>query len=189
MRCSIIVSYPSNCFRSRPSLGPTDVIVTGTFDKVSDNHAVFFFFANSAQRDSIPQWSSSIHLAKGDGGFFGSVKVPWGQKITYKYVVDGRWQCRDDKPQENDGNGNINNVLLAPERPLLPMLFIPPEGVHGDVETMVTAVEFLDPAESIAHRGLLPPLPIPHITVDFSQTPMVGEAKLVCTTSDSAACC
>ncbi|KAI9574999.1 immunoglobulin E-set, partial [Boletus coccyginus] len=77
-----------------PSLGPTDVIASGTFD----------------------QWSSSIHLVKGDTGFSGTVKVPWGQKVAYKFIVDGRWRCRDDLPQEDDGHGNMNNVLRTPEK-------------------------------------------------------------------------
>ncbi|KAF9224317.1 hypothetical protein BS17DRAFT_646360, partial [Gyrodon lividus] len=78
-----------------PHTTPTDVIVTGTFDK----------------------WSSSIHLAKGDVGFSGTVKVPWAEKVTYKFIVDGYWLCRDDQPQEDDGHGNINNFLQVPEKP------------------------------------------------------------------------
>ncbi|KAF8450862.1 carbohydrate-binding module family 48 protein, partial [Boletus edulis BED1] len=78
-----------------PSVSPTDVIVTGTFD----------------------QWSASIHLVKGDTVFSAPVKVPWDQKVAYKFIVDGHWQCRDDKPQEEDGHGNINNVLQTPEKP------------------------------------------------------------------------
>ncbi|KAF9246906.1 immunoglobulin E-set, partial [Melanogaster broomeanus] len=75
-----------------PHTGPTDVIVTGTFD----------------------QWSSSIHLTEIDAGFSGTVKVPQGEKIAYKYIVDGYWLCRDDQRQEDDGHGNINNVLQVP---------------------------------------------------------------------------
>ncbi|KIK99689.1 carbohydrate-binding module family 48 protein, partial [Paxillus rubicundulus Ve08.2h10] len=79
----------------RPHTGPTDVIVTGTFD----------------------QWSSSIHLAKGDVGFSGTVKIPWGEKVAYKFIVDGYWLCRDDRPQEDDGHGNINNFFRVPVKP------------------------------------------------------------------------
>ncbi|KAH0839621.1 Mechanosensitive ion channel-domain-containing protein [Lanmaoa asiatica] len=139
-----------------PSSRPTNVIATGTFD----------------------QWSSSIHLVKDDIGFVGTVKVPWGQKVAYKFIVDGRWQCRDDRPQENDGYGNINNVLRTPEKPQarFPAVYDPParlsiplEGAqsqgYGDVETMVTAVEFHPPAEPAVVKGSLP-LPIPQITVE-----------------------
>jgi hypothetical protein len=132
-------------------------------------------------------------LVKGDSGFSGSVKVPWGQKLAYKYIVDGRWRCREDRPQEDDEHGNINNVLQTPEKPLPPAhdpparLSIPLDATesdgYGDIEAMVTAVEFLPPAEPAMIRGSLP-LPIPQITVEgISQAPStdtsVSESKLV----------
>ncbi|KIJ09093.1 carbohydrate-binding module family 48 protein [Paxillus involutus ATCC 200175] len=83
-----------------PQTSPTDVIVTGTFD----------------------QWSSSIRLAKGDTGFYGTVKVPWDEKVSYKFIVDGCWLCRDDQPQEDDGDGNINNFLQVPVKPEPPVV-------------------------------------------------------------------
>ncbi|KAG9317165.1 hypothetical protein JVU11DRAFT_1357 [Chiua virens] len=116
-----------------PSLGPTDVIATGTFD----------------------QWSRSIHLAKGDIGFHGTVKVPWGEKIAYKFIVDGRWEYREDRPQEDDGHGNINNILRTPEKPVVPPAHDPPARLsiplqpgaqsdgQGDAENMVTALELV----------------------------------------------
>ncbi|KAG1715973.1 hypothetical protein ID866_1197 [Astraeus odoratus] len=82
--------------RYRPDTRPRDVILTGTFD----------------------QWSASIHLVKGDTGFHGTVKLPWGKKIAYKFIVDDHWQCLSDKPTEDDGNGNINNILYVPQKPL-----------------------------------------------------------------------
>jgi hypothetical protein len=115
---------------------------------------------------TFDQWSSSICLVKGDAGFSGTVKVPWGEKVTYKFIVDGHWQCREDRPQEKDGHGNVNNVLQTPEKPLPPArLTIPVDNVHGDVDNMVTAVEFLTPAEIASTKGSLP-LSIPHITVE-----------------------
>jgi hypothetical protein len=133
-------------------------------------------------------------LVKGDAGFSGTVKAPWGQKVAYKFIVDGRWRCREDRPQEEDGRGNINNVIRMPEKPQLPALHDPParlsipfEGAqsegYGDIETMVTAVEFLPPADPASIRGSLP-LPIPQITVEgIAQAPSVGtpvsEFKLV----------
>lgn len=114
-------------------------------------------------------------MVKGDTGFYSTVKVPWGQKVAYKFIVDGRWQCRDDRPQEDDGYGNINNVLQIPEKPqvVFPAVYEPPvrlsiplEGAQSsDLETMVTAVEFLPPTEPAVVRGSLP-LPIPQISVD-----------------------
>ncbi|KAI6105431.1 immunoglobulin E-set [Pisolithus croceorrhizus] len=93
-----------------PHVGPNDVIVTGTFD----------------------QWSASIHLVKGDTGFRGMVKLPWGEKVAYKFIVDGYWSCRDDQPMENDGSGNINNILYVPQKPLPPPgeIVSVPEATH-----------------------------------------------------------
>lgn len=121
------------------------------------------------------------------------MKAPWGQKVAYKYIVDGRWRCRNDRPQEDDGHGNINNVLQTPEKPLPTAhdpparLSIPLDGTqsdgYGDIENMVTAVEFFPPAEPAIFRGSLP-LPIPQITVEglslthSADTP-VSEFKLV----------
>ena len=109
----------------------------------------------------------------------------------YKFIVDGDWQCRADRPQEDDGNGNLNNVLQTPQKPELaavhdlpPRLSIPlagaPSEMYSAIENMVTAVEFIPPAESAATKGSLP-LPIPQITVDgLSQGPSpVNESKLV----------
>lgn len=79
-----------------PRTEPSSVIVTGTFD----------------------QWSSSLHLEKGHDGFSGKTFIEYGQKITYKFVVDGDWKVDDSLPTEADGAGNINNVYTAPERPV-----------------------------------------------------------------------
>lgn len=45
------------------------------------------------------------------------VKIPWGQKVSYKYIVDGKWTTTDTQPTELDPMGNINNVYNAPARP------------------------------------------------------------------------
>ncbi|KAH7888055.1 hypothetical protein F5I97DRAFT_943890 [Phlebopus sp. FC_14] len=110
----------------RPSTGPTDVIVTGTFD----------------------QWSSSIHLAKGDAGFSGIVKIPWDEKIVYKYIVDGYWRCRDDRPSENDGNGNVNNVMHFPPKPEPPTTVAPiPAPTPTDAAATTTSKESTTPSD------------------------------------------
>lgn len=48
------------------------------------------------------------------------VKVPWGRKVAFKYIVDGRWTTTDTQPTELDPMGNINNVYIAPSRPSQP---------------------------------------------------------------------
>ncbi|CAL1702106.1 unnamed protein product [Somion occarium] len=75
-----------------------DVVVTGEFDG----------------------WSQTIHLTRTKSGFEAAVKIPWGRKIAYKYIVDGRWTTTDTQPTELDPIGNINNVYTAPARPEQP---------------------------------------------------------------------
>ena len=54
---------------------------------------------------------------KGAEGFEGRAKVPWGEKITYKFVVDGQWVTDNAQPTEWDNAGNLNNVYTAPAKP------------------------------------------------------------------------
>jgi hypothetical protein len=84
-----------------PHTEPTTVIVTGTFDK----------------------WASSIHLVKVPAGFEGVTDIPWGQKIKYKFIVDGEWVVLEDQPTEVDPGGFVNNIYTAPAKPVtLPSL-------------------------------------------------------------------
>jgi len=80
--------------------GGQNVILTGTFD----------------------QWSSSIRLNRGPSGFEGTVRVPWSEKVAYKFIVDGTWRTTDEAPVEYDPIGNRNNVYYAPTRPTLPTI-------------------------------------------------------------------
>lgn len=70
-----------------------EVYVTGTFD----------------------DWAKSIKLEKVDSGFAKKVELPLGQKILYKFVVDGNWTTDPSAPQEDDGASNVNNIL-TPDR-------------------------------------------------------------------------
>lgn len=80
---------------SWPYGNASDVILTGSFD----------------------HWSCTMHLPKGASGFVGNVRVPWNEKVPYKFIVDGKWVTRNDRPTELDGAGNLNNVLIAPSKP------------------------------------------------------------------------
>ena len=59
-------------------------------------------------------WKPDIHLNKKSGDLFSTeINLKNNQKILYKYVVNGNnWICDDSKPKENDGKGNINNVIF-----------------------------------------------------------------------------
>lgn len=56
-------------------------------------------------------------MEKGPSGFVATVRVPWEQKVLYKFIVDGKWATIDKAPTEADWRGNINNVYNAPARP------------------------------------------------------------------------
>ncbi|KZT54531.1 carbohydrate-binding module family 48 protein, partial [Calocera cornea HHB12733] len=78
-----------------PHTDASHVVVTGTFDN----------------------WTSSQTLQKTESGFSALISLPYGQKVEYKYVVDGAWVTRSDEPSETDNSGNVNNVLLTPPEP------------------------------------------------------------------------
>ena len=65
-----------------PPTPSQSVVVTGTFDNWSgDRH----------------------HLYKNEakGGYWeGTVDIPFGEKVAYKYVVDGNWLIREDEAKE-----------------------------------------------------------------------------------------
>jgi len=44
--------------------------------------------------------------------FISRILLPIGQKIIYKFVVDGIWQNDPMLPEETDMQGNKNNVLV-----------------------------------------------------------------------------
>ncbi|KAH9950081.1 hypothetical protein B0H21DRAFT_706548 [Amylocystis lapponica] len=105
------------------------VIVTGTFD----------------QARLLPSsWSGSVHLPKNGAVFEGPVKVPWGEKVTYKYIVDGRWTTTDDQPVETDPMGNLNNVYTSPSKPAPPHV---PEPVLEEKPVLEKYVSEEKPAE------------------------------------------
>ena len=58
-------------------------------------------------------WKPDIDLEKvGDDLFSTEVVLKNNQKILYKFVIDGNsWVCDDTKPKEDDGKGNVNNVI------------------------------------------------------------------------------
>ena len=82
------------------------------------------------------KWASSIHLVKVPTGFEGVTQIPWEQKIKYKYIVDGKWLVHEDQPTEVDPGGFVNNIYIAPARPVIsPALETtsPPLGVEKPI--------------------------------------------------------
>lgn len=66
------------------------------------------------------QWEKVIYLTKGPAGFHGSTRIPWNERIAYKFIVDGEWKLLEGQPTEPDRDGNVNNIYTAPPPPFLP---------------------------------------------------------------------
>ncbi|KAH7055740.1 hypothetical protein B0J12DRAFT_429021 [Macrophomina phaseolina] len=76
-----------------------EVYVTGTFD----------------------DWAKSVKLVRSGDVFEKTVQLPRNdEKVLYKFVVDGNWTTSTQAPQEDDGHGIYNNVLLPTDFSLSP---------------------------------------------------------------------
>ncbi|KAJ5953114.1 hypothetical protein N7454_000010 [Penicillium verhagenii] len=71
----------------------SEVFVTGTFD----------------------DWGKTVKLDRVGDIFEKEVSLPIGEKIQYKFVVDGIWTTDKRVREENDHSDNLNNVLLPEE--------------------------------------------------------------------------
>lgn len=47
-----------------------------------------------------------------DGTFLVDVKLPWGDRQAYKYVIDGEWMVREDEDKEWGEYDDAVKVLL-----------------------------------------------------------------------------
>ena len=66
-------------------------------------------------------------MVEGPTGFTATVRVPWQERVLYKFVVDGRWTTIDNAPTDIDWSGNVNNVYNAPTKPYEPPVVKKPE--------------------------------------------------------------
>ncbi|CAG8032377.1 unnamed protein product [Penicillium olsonii] len=71
----------------------SEVFVTGTFD----------------------DWGKTVQLDRVGDTFRKTVTISPVQKVHYKFVVDGTWTTDTNVREEDDGQNNINNVLLPEE--------------------------------------------------------------------------
>ncbi|KAJ3400184.1 hypothetical protein HDU80_007200 [Chytriomyces hyalinus] len=94
---------------------------------IQDNSAVSFVW-DSPQGShksvivtgSFDNWSQSVSMVKdaaNDARYLATVTLgptfKKGDKITYKFVVDGEWRISPTQPTEHDASGNENNVFVA----------------------------------------------------------------------------
>lgn len=78
-------------FFRRPHPDADDVHVTGTFDD----------WGKTEKLNKVGEvWEKEVQLPKAD------------EKILYKFVVNDNWVIDTEAPHEDDGHGNVNNVLL-----------------------------------------------------------------------------
>ncbi|EXJ94579.1 hypothetical protein A1O1_02975 [Capronia coronata CBS 617.96] len=87
----------------RPHPDASDVHVTGTFDD----------WGKTEKLNKVGDvWEKEVELPEAD------------KKILYKFVVNDNWVIDPQAPQEDDGHGNINNVLypdrIKPKQAMVP---------------------------------------------------------------------
>ena len=60
-------------------------------------------------------WKPDINLKREGGDLFSTeINLKKNQKIYYKFVINGKdWVCDDTKPKEDDGKGNVNNIIIV----------------------------------------------------------------------------
>jgi len=117
-----------------PQNGPKSVIVTGTFD----------------------QWSSTRQLTKTATGFVGTTRIPWNQKILFKYIVDGNWALVHGIPTEVDRrSGFINHVYVAPPKP---QVIEPTSKLEPAIADAVVSTEADIPTTTTVSKAVIAPI-------------------------------
>jgi hypothetical protein len=81
-----------------------------------------------------------VPLTKTSTGLEATVDIPWGHKIKYKFIVDGQWLVLEDQPTEVDPGGYVNNVYIAPPRPIIQHI----EGVSTNGKAELAETERAD---------------------------------------------
>ena len=112
-------------------------------------------------------------MPKGASGFAQRVHVPWDEKVPYKFIVDGRWVTRDDRPTEFDGAGNLNNVLLTPSKP-----------THSTIDHPLTSAALQELTESMSSTTTSPEASPPYSETPQQEASNVAEGDGI-TESDS----
>lgn len=117
-------------------------------------------------------------------GFQSTVKIPWGERVAYKFIVDGRWTTTDTQPTELDPIGNINNVYNSPARPVQPKLSAPviPVAVP-EVVPPVSEPPIINPTEG--ETVIAEPENTPDTTAEVSEPVKVTSPEIPETSVDT----
>ncbi|KAG7097233.1 hypothetical protein E1B28_004604 [Marasmius oreades] len=142
---------------------------------MADWHAVTFEWPydsanNVTVTGTFDRWSSSVRLEKQDSSFKATVKVPWNEKVAYKFIVDGEWLVNERAPTERDSAGNLNNIYVAPEKPAEPS--------HSD--STAQSVRVLEKVEETPKEQVLSTddgkdVSAPQLLSDLAQTVVAAE--------------
>ncbi|EXJ89919.1 hypothetical protein A1O3_02986 [Capronia epimyces CBS 606.96] len=111
-----------------PHPNASDVHVTGTFDN----------WGKSEKLNKVGDvWEKDVELSQADN------------KILYKFVVDDKWVIDPEAPQEDDGHGNINNVLypdrIRPKPAVVPEAFTTSSAAPESTTTALAGQVPLEP--------------------------------------------
>ncbi|KAG8910194.1 hypothetical protein FRC01_006473, partial [Tulasnella sp. 417] len=110
-------------------------------------------------------------------------KLPYGEKIDYKYVVDGQWHVNEDFPTTYDWQGNINNYIVTPNEPepvpeAPKSLPTPPPELVIKAPSSPTNDEPVTPINLPAPVAAVTPMEVPSSAVsphpDLAVDPVVG---------------
>ncbi|MBW0476243.1 hypothetical protein O181_015958 [Austropuccinia psidii MF-1] len=95
---------------STPAQAPHDEDCLHHFRWPSSDHKKVFV------KGSFDDWNAPLELLKDDstGEFISSIRVEYGKKLVYKYVVDDIWKVNPSEPTQSDSNGNLNNYFDVP---------------------------------------------------------------------------
>lgn len=104
-------------------------------------------------------------LTKTSTGLEASVDIPWGQKIKYKFVVDGQWLVLDDQPTEVDAGGYVNNVYTAPPKPITQGQHVEGISTNGEAELAET-----ERADSLSQAAAVTGHGFPQLLSDVAST-------------------
>ncbi|KAK6526387.1 hypothetical protein TWF694_004984 [Orbilia ellipsospora] len=147
-----------------------EVFVTGSFD-------------NWTKSQKLEELADKTHSA--------TVSLPLGDKITYKYVVDGNWTFDSSQRVEKDSSGNDNNYLLPEdinphEEPIISVPVVPvPDTVDESVTPFVSSVGPMSTTAALAAEVPLEPKaekePEPEVQAEKVEEPT--EAPIVATVS------
>ncbi|KAJ3100055.1 hypothetical protein HDU97_002539 [Phlyctochytrium planicorne] len=157
---------------SSPTVDGKKVVVTGGFD----------------------DWKQSVEMESVTDGIYGAkvdVNAKPGEKVYFKFVVDGVWQIDSTQAFEKDEGGNENNVWIAPEEPVVVAAPIPapaptePAAVPASVtvpavaETPAPVATPAPEKEVAAPAPVTTPTPAPVPTRVAAAAPVATPAKVV----------